>query len=467
MNIKPSASVNTVSAAQLLERFENCPSPVEERIRLGIETNRKGTGRLRFLNSAGRSAPGVNYRLKLVRHHFLFGANAFILGGLPTPEKNEAFERAFAGLFNSAVVPFYWSGTEPEPGELRFGADSRPIYRRPPTDVVLDFCSRHNLVPKAHCLVWHQFLPKWLPQDPTKVMALICKRMDEIAARYGDKISLWDVVNEPMEKFLFPDRHVLPKDYVFKSFEHARKVFPESCRLILNEATTFSWREFHEETSGFDLLARNLLLRGARVDGLGLQYHYFFFGPDGMFAPNSFLTDVAALQAQGRHLLDPEHLLDVLDGYGAVGMPIQISEITVPCYSDISDGEQLQARLAEHLYKIWFSHSAVDGIYWWNALDGTANGAESALKAGLIREDFTPKPAYTALRNLIRNEWTTALDGTADAVTLFRGFHGDYELEAEFRGVTSSHRFTLPPKGEEFVDIPIFVESPSGANTVT
>ena len=459
MNKKPTAPVTSDNATKLLEKFVNRPPALDERIRLGIEKNRKGTGRLRFLNSRGRPVTGVKYRLKLVRHEFLFGANAFMLGGLPTAEQNEAYERAFAGIFNSAVVPFYWSGTEPEPGELRFGAESRPIHRRPPTDLLLDFCDKNDLVPKAHCLVWHQFLPKWLPKDPSKVMGLLCKRMDEIAARYGERIGLWDVVNEPMEKSLFPDRHIFPKDYVFKSFEHAQKVFPERCRLILNEATTFSWKEFYEETSGFDLLARNLLLRGARVGGLGMQYHCFFYGPGGMFAPKSFLPDSGAYLAQGQHLLNPEHLLDVLDSYGAMRLPMQISEITLPSYEDIPDGEQLQARLAEELYRVWFSHAGVDGIYWWNLMDGTAHGGETSLKSGLIRADQSPKPAYTALENLIKREWTTALDGIADGPTLFRGFHGDYEIEAEVEGRISKHRFTLTSEDEEFVDIPIFTEA--------
>jgi hypothetical protein len=158
-------------------------------------------------------------------------------------------------------------------------------------------------------------------------------------------------------------------------------------------------------------------------------------------------------------MLNSEHMLDVLDSYSAMKLPMQISEITLPTYEDIPDGEHLQARLAEELYRVWFSHSAVDGIYWWNLMDGTAHGGESSLKAGLLRADLTPKPAYAALQNLIRREWTTSLDGMADGPTLFRGFHGDYELEAEVEGRISKHRFTLSSEDQEFVDIPILTEA--------
>jgi hypothetical protein len=153
-------------------------------------------------------------------------------------------------------------------------------------------------------------------------------------------------------------------------------------------------------------------------------------------------------------------MLDVLDGFGSLGLPIQISEITIPNYADLPDGEHLQARLAEEAYRLWFSHAAVDGIYWWNPMDGTAHGGEGQLKAGLLRGDLSPKSAYSALQNLIRREWTTLIEGVADGPTLFRGFHGEYEVEAEVDGRVSLHRFTLPPGGEEFVDIPVFLETP-------
>jgi GH35 family endo-1,4-beta-xylanase len=103
-----------------------------------------------------------------------------MLGGFPTPEQNRQFEAAFTALFNYATVPFYWSDLEPEPGKPRFAKDSPPIYRRPPPDAVVSFCQQHDLATKGHPLVWHQWYPKWRPDDPQEAMRRVEQRIGEI-----------------------------------------------------------------------------------------------------------------------------------------------------------------------------------------------------------------------------------------------------------------------------------------------
>jgi GH35 family endo-1,4-beta-xylanase len=447
MNKIVNESPETTEMVKLLEGFDKKDPATERRINEGIENNRKGDAVLRLFDTEGHLISDAKYSLKLVRHHFLFGANAFMLGGYGTEAENAAYETAFTEVFNSAVVPFFWSDLEPEPGLLRFGVDSPKIARRPPPDEVLDFCKKYTLTPKGHCLVWHQFMPDWLPSDPEQVMSLIYKRLDEISEAYGDQIEFWDLVNEPMEKFMSPNKDRLPEDYVFRAFKHATDVFPESSRLILNEATVFSWREFHGETTGLDLLVRNLQLRGARVGGLGMQYHYFFYDENGM------VFDSATLLKSGQHLLDPDHLLKVLDGYGRMGIPLNVSEITIPAYDDVEDGEWLQARLTEELYRVWFSHPDVNAINWWNLADGNAHANEGRLKAGLLRDDLSAKPSYEAIRRLVKEEWTTRLEGAFEHELSFRGFYGDYALEVEFEGTVESHSFQLLPDGASAIDI--------------
>ena len=76
-----------------------------------------------------------------------------------------------------------------------------------------------------------------------------------------------------------------------------------------------------------------------------------------------------------------------------------------------------------------FSHPALEAITWWDLVDGRWLGAPS----GLVRGDFTPKPAYDALLRLIRREWWTpeqALTTDAAGRVTFRGFLGAYEVSA-------------------------------------
>ncbi len=444
-------SSTAVSSRFLLEHFNRRDLAVEERIAEGIEKNRKGTGHLRFVDGEGRPLSGVKVSGRLKRHEFLFGANAFMLDGYDSGEKNARFEEAFAGVFNSAVVPFFWADLEPRPGEYRFERNSPKVYRRPPPDVVLDFCRRHHLTPKGHCLVWHQIFPKWLPENPVDVAPLIRRRLQVIGERYGKLIPYWDVVNEPMEKYMFTEVKMLPSDYVYQAFQAAAQYFPTSAHLTLNEATAYSWREFFEETTGLDLLVKNLILRKARLDLLGLQYHLFFYENGGLSTRVQMMADARDTY------LDPKRLFKVLDQHASCGVPIHISEVTLPCYKDLVEGQMFQSELLRELYRLWFSHSSVEAIYWWNMADGAAYGKEGELYGGLLNADLSEKPAYCALRQLVREEWVSSFEGHSDEVFDFRGYYGTYELTVEHAGFKKHCEIQLSKQHE--ADFVIALES--------
>ncbi|MFA6962235.1 MAG: endo-1,4-beta-xylanase [Opitutaceae bacterium] len=430
-------SQTSSTSQHLLAHFLRRDPQIESRIAAGIETHRKGDGRLRFVDDTGSPVSNVRVSVRQMRHDFLFGANIFQLGGFATGQKNQSYEQAFLELFNTAVVPFYWSDLEPEQGKLRFDADSPPIHRRPPPDFVLDFCDRHQLVPKGHCLTWHQWLPTWLSNSPSETDAVMRERIRLIGARYGHRISIWDVVNEPMEKYLFPKVKVFADDYAEASLEETAKAFPEDTSLFVNEATTFSWREFQDDTTGFHLFLENLRLKGCKIDGIGLQYHLFFYNENGL------TTTVADLVKNRDLYLDPARLLAVLDLYGKHGLPVHISEITLPTYPDLADAEQFQADLLRELYRLWFSHPSVEAIYWWNLNDGNANAEEGKLRGGLLDTHLNKKPSYETLNRLVHEEWTTAFQLNTDAECSFRGFYGDYEVVTEYAGQRIVHQVGL------------------------
>lgn len=442
----------SVIPGQLLALFDDPAEQWDTRFEDGIRRHRMGAVRLRFLHADGMPANDVSITARQTRHDFLFGCNLFQLGGFDGAERNRLHDHHFTDLFNAGVVPFYWSALEPSPGNLRFTEDSVRIPRRPPPDVVTNFCECHDITPKGHCLAWHQLLPDWLPSEPAKTGRLLAARIATIAHRYGHRIPLWDVVNEPMEKYLFPSAAMLPEDYVAEVFRHAAKLLPPDTALFLNEATTFSWCKFHGRTTGLRLLEENLRLHGCRVDGLGLQYHLFFYDQDGLTA-----TIKDLVKARDTYL-NPRRLLAVLDLHAEArpGRPIHISEITIPSYPDldIKVAEDLQAAIARRLYRLWFSHPGVEGIYWWNLADGGAHGREGNLRGGVLRESLSPKPVFQTLRSLIRDEWTTRLSlrGDANGLCSLEGFYGDYEILAEHNGVRSTYRVGLHKNGtSEFV----------------
>lgn len=116
------------------------------------------------------------------------------------------------------------------------------------------------------------------------------------------------------------------------------------------------------------------------------------------------------------------------------------------------EGEQRQAELVERFYTVLFSHPAVEAITWWDFSD---QGAWQGAPAGLLREDMSPKPAYEALRKLIRGKWWTHAEANLDSrgEARFRGFYGDYRLRIEAGGRTLTGAFSFDKTTRGTLDV--------------
>lgn len=121
-------------------------------------------------------------------------------------------------------------------------------------------------------------------------------------------------------------------------------------------------------------------------------------------------------------------------------IPIQITEVTIPAYTQEEEDEISQADVIEKLYSLWFSYPNVEQIVYWNLPDGYAafttpgNMAEGEnyYRGGLLRFDMSEKPAYKRLKRLIKEVWTTDEELTANenGEVSFLGFYGEYEVTA-------------------------------------
>jgi GH35 family endo-1,4-beta-xylanase len=415
---------------------------VARRIDAGIEANRMGWATLRFVDEAGKPVSGVNVSLEQTRHQFLFGVNLFMLGEFPTEQENRKYEEMLASLFNYATAPFYWKALEPEPGKVRFAKNSPKAYRRPPPDLAVEFAERTGITLKGHPLVWDSpkwAYPDWAPRDPAEQDRLLRRRIEQIAERYRDKFRVWDVVNEVFNRkghMQYP----MPQDFVYRSFETAAKVFPVDSQLTLNEAGSV-WNDFQDETSPFYLLIQNLRLRGARVDTIGMQMH--FFSEEGWRRTLAGVT------------MRPADYFRVLDRYADFRLPIHITEITIPAVPLGEQGEAAQAEMARNLYRLWFSHPAVEAITWWNLVDDTAAPGEDKWLGGLLRRNFTPKPAWNALRKLIQEDWRTRAERQSGAASevRFQGFYGDYRATVTRDGKQKTVQFRVAKGAPNVIEV--------------
>ena len=434
----------------VLEEFDKQDHFWKERAADGIERYRKGDAKLTLTDADGNPIQGATVKVKQKTHEFRFGANIFMLDELESDEKNEAYKKAFADVFNMATLPFYWDTLEPERGNPRYAKDSKKVYRRPSLDLCIEFCEKHGIEPREHALAYEAFFPKWLyGANVTETKRELERRYSEISERYADKIPTIEVTNE-MEwekgRTAFYDE----PDFVEWCFKLAEKYFPNN-QLCINEHTGLCWRDRCRATDKYYSYIEANMLRGVRIDAIGMQYHLF---------------NRSELEyEQTRLTLNPENLYRHMDLYSNFGKPLQITEVTVPAYSWNPEDEEIQAKIIEKLYSIWFSHPNVEQIIYWNLVDGYAHLwdpdpekikasqgdmtlGENYYYGGLLRFDLSPKPAYLKIKELIQDRWHTEAEVVSDenGEFSFRGFYGKYDLEITVDGKSVTKEFNLSSK---------------------
>ena len=351
--------------SDVLKPFEQKKAFMEDRVRHGIEQNRKGTASLHFKDAEGREVNGAHIEIRQKTHDFHYGANLFMLDEFNSEEQNQAYRKYFAETFNMATLPFYWSDLEPEQGKPRFAKDSPKVYRRPAPDLCLEYCEANGIEPKAHCLNYAHFTPQWAKGDIWKEKHLLDKRFRELAERYSGRIRDWEVTNETFWGMRIPGYCTFydQDDFIEWSFETAERYFHTN-RLIINEAHSRIWDNEHYQgnRSPYYMQIERAIRNGARIDCIGMQFHIFYRA-----------EKEAEETAQ---FYDPERIFDVLDTYAKLGRSIQITELTIPAYAYTEEDEEIQAEIIRHLYSMWFSHPAMEAILYWNLADGFAHGAK-------------------------------------------------------------------------------------------
>lgn len=403
----------------ILKSFIENKDRLEKRNQEGIERYRKGDFCIKFTNNSKKKVS-----VKQIKHKFLFGTTAFMLGSFEKEEKEPIYKEKFAKLFNQAVVPFYWSDLEPREGELRFKKDSENIYRRPAPDIVLDFCKEYDIEPKGHCLLWNSHVPQWLQEYPAeKRKEIVERRFKEISNEYSDKIPSFDVVNESASNYRRGVR-TLFEDYDEYGLALGGKYFANNIK-ILNETNEAIWRDYCTEGKymAFNMQLKDFVKKGLPIDEIGLQYH--------IFRKSEEMENDDIRKAY----LNAVYMVEILDIFDAYGFPMHISEITIPGSGQNAENEEVQAFIVEQLYKTWFATRNMKSIVWWNLVDGYAayaplgtNEGENRCGGGLLRFDMSEKPAYKVLDRLINEEWKTNFTTETEEKLCFRGFYGKYEI---------------------------------------
>ncbi len=386
--------------------------------------------------------PDADVHVQQTRHAFLFGCNVYALDSFGDEGLNRRYAEQFAALLNYATLPFYWSAYEPQRGQTQ---EARLMK-------MAEWCAARGIATKGHPLVWHETVPGWLPPldfargesprargdpepaegplDRDELLGLVEARVRGVVSGFVGSIDRWDVVNEatvsagvdnPIGHWV---KDVGSTAAVRQALEWAREAGPQAV-LVVNDFNVWS--------DAYPQLLRELNAEGVSYDAIGLQSH--------MHAGTRPFTD----------------WWQVCERYAALGKPLHFTEMTVLSgalqtdsdwrshhlgWDTMPEGEELQAEYVANLYRLLFSHPAVQAITWWDFSDAAAwQGAP----AGLVRKDMTPKPVYERLLQLIKDEWWT--DETRrtdeDGRIALRGFCGDYRVIAQRGGRRAEVQATL------------------------
>ncbi|MDF2925730.1 MAG: glycoside hydrolase family 10 [Paenibacillaceae bacterium] len=408
----------------VMKYFNEQKDYMTARVNGGIEEHRKGSVVVEIIDQNGKPVENGILEVKQKNHEFKYGANIFLLDELETQEKNDLYRRKFPEAFNLATIPFYWSDLEPEQGKPRYEKDSVKIYRRPATDLCVDYCLENGIEPKAHCLNYDNFLPTWL-EDATvsEHKKALEKRFLELAECYADKIPSWEVTNETFNsrwrkqsKFYFED------DFVEWSFRMADRYFPNN-KLIINDYDVWQPQIITNRLAYYMQIERLIANGVHHLDSIGFQFHCFFPRQDE--------------ESRARLNFNPKQIYDLLDLYAKTSKRLQITEMTLSAYSNDEEDEEVQAELLKNLYSIYFSHPAMEAIIYWNLIDGYTAFApqgdmtvgENIYYGGLLRYDMSEKPAYKMIKYLFNELWRTNTSAVVNnGKAAFRGFYGDYDL---------------------------------------
>ncbi len=285
------------------------------------------------------------------------------------------------------TVPMNWRQIEP----------SEQTYDWKAIDSWIELLAKQKLPIKGSPLLcFHEdTVPKWLyawVNDFDTLRDLAFEHIRRVVHRYGQYIHAWDVVSAVHAPNCMPFNFEQIMELTRMAAALTKQTAPKSSIII---DIVMPWGEYYsrnQRTIPPLLYADMIVQSGVCFDSFGLQFH---FGPkrDGMFVRDMF------------------QISSMLDVFGKLGKPIQITGIQVPSGTgpdgttttsddrpDLSGGtwreewnEQIQAQWMNQFSILALSKPFVESISWGSLYD---HGRQPVPHGGLLRSDAAPKQAY-------------------------------------------------------------------------
>lgn len=353
----------------------------------------------------------------LYADHFLVGN--ILAGGI---DGNSLFRQdkeelaLLIGEFNclTAENSMKMQYVQPEEGVFNFKS----------SDALLHIADKAEMEVVGHALVWHHQVPHWIFKDsegnPVSREVLIQRMKDhifEVVGRYKGKIKYWDVVNEAVDlryengqQVAFyresPWYTIIGEDYIELAYRFAHEADPDAL-LLYND---YSMTDLVKTQFVADMVSE-LKGKGIPIHGIGMQGHWHLEWPSS------------------------RNLRKALDILSAVNVKVSISELdlrVLPHPKETEMGADIrlnierlneldpytkgipekmlkkQAKKYASLFKVFLEYSdVIERVSFWGVVDHHSWLRDWPVKGrtvypALFDRDYSPKPAYFAIRKLIK-----------------------------------------------------------------
>lgn len=350
-----------------------------------------------------------DYKLTLKEEKFHFGFGACVKGRLMATPREETYRQFIYDNFNWAVLEnaLKWGKTEHIRGKLDLSIAKAAI----------PLLRKHNLQVRGHTVFWgkNDLMPPWMKKlSPKDILEAFDYRIKHTVEYFGSNLSHWDVNNENLDGDVYEQLTGNP-NITTLMFKKVHAVVP-TVKLFINDNSIV---QYSKNTVAIGDQAKLLLQDGAPLYGIGIQSH---------------LRKVPEIHILKRRL----------DEVAKAGLPIWITEMTY-------ESEDFANRTAvyEDLLRLYFSHPAVNGILLWVISN---NGWRP--DAAILDSDMKPNP--TGQRYLeLRKQWSTPFFShrLRSGGTIFRAFHGDYQLQLKESGKVVYNTVVKVRRGRKIVEI--------------